>query len=149
MPRLANSMVWSDIQQKPKNNSKKTELCWFSAHSYAFQWGKCPKNKAVKITLPALWPSAHQRQSSGHLVPLINALTQLCLTNHIFLTITFWAMTFGRGKTSFLVQQFPKEKKKEGWTWGGGAFILSRGRLFKNAPSGPFTWEWDLTSWGW
>ena len=67
-------MVWPDIKSK----TTATKLSYADSVLILMHVnGEVPKEQAVKIMLPALWPSAHQGQSSGHLVPLINALTQL------------------------------------------------------------------------
>lgn len=77
------------------------------------------------------------------------------LTNHIFLTITFWAMTFGREKTSFSAKQFPEERK-QGW---GDGHLLNHpvglgvagwgGCFFQNTHSGSLPPENEMQPRGW
>lgn len=123
-------MMWSDIKQTKKIPA----LCWLISHSYAFAWGKCPKNEAVKILLLALWPSTHWGKTSGHLVSSDKCsdpalMDKPCLSHYHFLSDDI-----GREKASFLASSSLKEKKNG--LRVEGAFIKLPEKLFWNALPG-------------
>lgn len=101
LPRLGNNKHCDPTLSPKQNKTKKvSDATEFS--SFAIMRETCPKTKAVKIKLPAIWPLAHRGQSSLCLVSSDNcydpALTgKPHLAHYHFLNDAIW-----KGQTRFL-----------------------------------------------
>ena len=113
------STAWCGLILHPKPQKTATKLSWDSVLILMHLNGDRPKEWSCKNKAAgslAICPPRAELRASG----ASDKRPDPALTNHIFLTITFWAMTFGREKTSFSAKQFPEERTQG---WGDGPLL--------------------------
>lgn len=112
------STAWCGMILNPNPQKTATKLSWDSVLILMHLNGDRPKEWSCKNKAASSWPSAHQGQSSGHLVPLINALTQLWLTTSFSLSLSErWHLGEKR-----LASQQSNSLKKENRAGGMGTY---------------------------